>query len=497
MLCSKIGSDCPHQVGQDDNFVFVMMPFTGFDNMYYTIQSAVEGIEGKDFECMRADEKYTTFAIWCQKICKNIRKAKYLIVDTTGRNPNVFYELGFSHALENTKAILVTQNVKDAPFDISDLNHIEYSPGNLRDLREKLQKAILELEKEEEEEGYENKTSDEMIAELKSQLREEEERASKFKKELHESEDRESDLKLRIKEVEAIKDNPVEEAKTKITKLEGTIAELKSNLKFTEKDKKDKITRLSETLKEKEKKLKILEDEFESYKNSKNEEPLSTLLLDDTKRQTEAKIWYNKGYDEGEKGNYEKAIDYYTKAIELKPDYAAAYINRGNIYNGLKEYEKAINDFNKAIELEPDIAIAYNNRGIVYYRLKKYGNAINDYNKAIEVKPDDADAYQNLTELHIITGNCDKALITIRKALDLSLDIDDRATFLYLECIAKKMLDVDVAECERDYNEILKKDFETTWRFDEIESWLTDADIDEDKKDFIIEKTEQLKKHKT
>lgn len=282
MLCSKIGSDCPHPVVQDDKFVFVMMPFKSFENIYDSIQLAVEGIEGKNFECMRADEKFTTFSIWCRNICKNIRKAKYLIVDTSGKNPNVFYELGFSHALENTKAVLITQNVEDAPFDISDLNHIEYSPDDLRDLREKLQNAILELEKEEKEEGYESKTSDEMVMELKSQLREEEERASKFKKELHESEERESKLKEHIREVEAIKNNPVEEARNQITKLEGTITQLKSKLKNTEEDKKDQIAQLINTLKEKELKLSILENMLKTYKDSKDAKPLSNVLLNET-----------------------------------------------------------------------------------------------------------------------------------------------------------------------------------------------------------------------
>lgn len=105
---------------------------------------------------------------------------------------------------ENTKAILITQNVKEAPFDVSDLNHIEYSPDNLKKLRGKLQKAILALDKEEKEKGYKNKSTDEMIVELKSQLRQEEERASKFKKELHESEERERKLKERIKDIESI-----------------------------------------------------------------------------------------------------------------------------------------------------------------------------------------------------------------------------------------------------------------------------------------------------
>lgn len=110
MICSKIGISCPHPVTRDQNYVFVMMPFKGFDNVYFTIQTTVQGMKsgnGENFICHRADEKYTTKAIWCKNICSNIRKAKYLIVHTTGKNANVFYELGFSHALETTTAIFL------------------------------------------------------------------------------------------------------------------------------------------------------------------------------------------------------------------------------------------------------------------------------------------------------------------------------------------------------------------------------------------------------
>jgi tetratricopeptide (TPR) repeat protein len=482
-----------------------MMPFKGFDNIYDAIQLAVEGIEGKSFKCMRADEKYTNVSIWCKNICRHIRQAKYLIVDTTGKNPNVFYELGFSHALENTKAILITQNVKDAPFDISDLNHIEYSPGKLKELRQKLQMAILSLEKEEEEEGYENKTTDEMIIELKSQLRQEEERTSKFKKELYETEERERRLKVYIKELEEIKNN----------------------------------------------------------QNSKDEKFLFTIRLDATKKRTEAEKWFVKGHGEWQKGNYEKAIEYYTKSIELNPEFLAAYINRGSIYHDIKEYEKAIKDFNKAVEINPEIAEAYNNRGysyicikeyekalrdldraiqlkpgnmgaynnrglayaglkeyekaikdynkaielnpgyspayhnrgLAYADIKEYETAVNDYNKAIELNPNYIYAFEDLTELYIIIGNYKSALSAIKRTSDLSLEREHQAVCLYLECIAKKMLGFDVSDSEKKFNEILKKDFEIDWSFDQIESWLDDTDIDEDKKAYIIEKTEQLKKH--
>jgi tetratricopeptide (TPR) repeat protein len=534
MLCSKIGGACSHPVDQDNKFVFVLMPFNpqeSFDNIYFTIQAAVKGIKGKNFKCERADEKYTNFQIWCKNICKNIRKAKYLIVDTTGRNPNVFYELGFSHALENTKAILITQSVKDAPFDIADLNHIEYSQDNIRKLTEDLQKAIADLEEEDEGEGYERKSSEELIRELKSKVRQEEERASNFKKELLETEERERKLKQYIKESEAIRDNPVQEAKNRISELEGVIYELKSKLNLTEKSKTDELSRLQDALKAKEKKLKNLEKEYSNSKKSNDNKSLSTFLLDDTQKKAEAVKWFIKANDEHRRGNNEKSIEYYTQSIELNPDDATAFYNRGLTYKNLKNYDNAIEDYTKAIEINPDFAKAYNNRGVAfeklkdydnaiknytkaielnpdyapafynrgnaYNKLKNYDNSIKDYNKAIELNPKDFLPYENLAELLIIVGDYQKALQTIKRTTGLSLEIEHQAESLYLECIAKKMLDMDESDCERELTAILKKDFTTTWGFDPIEFWLAEGDIPADKKAFIDKITAELKKHQS
>ena len=598
MFCSKIGGECPHTVIPDNKSVFVMMPFKGFNSVYDTIQQAVEGIEGKDFRCERADDKYTNLSIWCKRICKNIRKAKYIIADTTGRNPNVFYELGFAHAMYNTKAIIITQDITEAPFDIADINHIIYSEKELPGLREKLKNAIQALETEEIEEGYANKPTEEVINDLKSQLRAEEERAKKFKNELVASEERERKLKKSINEIASIQNNPDAEARNKIAELEGTIAGLKEKLERTEKDNKDTIEELTKTLKEKEGKLKILAESFDNYKGDKDVKSLSNLLLDDTRRRAEAEKWFNRAYDEYQKGNieteieyynraielnpenakaynnrglaymnleeygtairdynkaielnskfatayynrgiafsylkgYEKAISDYNKAIELNPESDAAYNNRGLAYKNLKEYEKAISDYNRAIELNPESDAAYNNRGIAYEDLKEYEKAISDFNRAMELNPEDADAYnnrgeayrnlkeyekaisdfnramelnsddatayENLSELYIITGNYKSALETITEALSLSLsiEIEDRAVCFYLECIAKKMLQMDISDCEKEFNEIHNREFETTWSFAAIESWL--EDLSNDQKAFVIEKTELLKEHK-
>ena len=85
----------------------------------------------------------------------------------------------------------------------------------------------------------------------------------------------------------------------------------------------------------------------------------------------------------------------YTKAIELDPKSAMAYINRGVAYAKLKQYEKAIADFTRAIELDPKSASVYIRRGYAYVQLNQYDKAITDYNRAIELDPKSAKAYNN------------------------------------------------------------------------------------------------------
>ena len=51
----------------------------------------------------------------------------------------------------------------------------------------------------------------------------------------------------------------------------------------------------------------------------------------------------------------------YNKAIEINPNYAEAYNNRGNIYAQQEEFTKAISNFSKAVKLKPSYAAAYKN----------------------------------------------------------------------------------------------------------------------------------------
>ena len=68
----------------------------------------------------------------------------------------------------------------------------------------------------------------------------------------------------------------------------------------------------------------------------------------------------------GIQNNNTKAIEFFTKAIELNKYFAEAYCARGSIYGfDLQDYSKSILDYNIAIEINPEYAFAYNDRGCV------------------------------------------------------------------------------------------------------------------------------------
>jgi tetratricopeptide (TPR) repeat protein len=72
---------------------------------------------------------------------------------------------------------------------------------------------------------------------------------------------------------------------------------------------------------------------------------------------------------------------------ESERDAAVAYYRRGNAYGKKGDLDRAIADYDKAIELDPKYVMAYNNRGIAYGKKGDFDSAIADLNKAIELDP--------------------------------------------------------------------------------------------------------------
>ena len=92
------------------------------------------------------------------------------------------------------------------------------------------------------------------------------------------------------------------------------------------------------------------------------------------------------------RGEYQKAIHHYSKAIELKPQEPDAYINRAAAYESNGDLALALRDINTALDLDPRTE-AYNNRGNIYFKQDNYNGAVQDYSKALELNPSNIGAY--------------------------------------------------------------------------------------------------------
>ena len=85
-----------------------------------------------------------------------------------------------------------------------------------------------------------------------------------------------------------------------------------------------------------------------------------------------ARSFRNMGMAYNAKKDSAQAVDFYNKALALKPDdFWFDYVNRGNAWSDLKEYDKALADYETALKAKPDLGSAYYNRGIVYEKLGK------------------------------------------------------------------------------------------------------------------------------
>ncbi|XVJ51488.1 MAG: tetratricopeptide repeat protein [Vampirovibrio sp.] len=71
-----------------------------------------------------------------------------------------------------------------------------------------------------------------------------------------------------------------------------------------------------------------------------------------------------------------KAIEGYTKVLELNPNHKRAYNNRGIGKRYLKDYEGALADLNQAHALDPNWPIVYANLANVYRSLKQFDKAL-------------------------------------------------------------------------------------------------------------------------
>lgn len=116
----------------------------------------------------------------------------------------------------------------------------------------------------------------------------------------------------------------------------------------------------------------------------------------------------------------DRAIQAFTRAIELNPDYAEAHLRRGVAYNVTGEFALAIKDFTTVINLKPELAPAYYHRGHAHDNRNDYDLAIEDYTKAIQLNPSFSEGYLIRGVVYAKKGKFDSAIEDYTKAIQLN-----------------------------------------------------------------------------
>jgi LSD1 subclass zinc finger protein len=117
------------------------------------------------------------------------------------------------------------------------------------------------------------------------------------------------------------------------------------------------------------------------------------------------------------KNRFAAAVDKFSRAIEINPEYVDALVNRGGASAELGRTNDALQDFNRALRLERRDPEIYNRRGEIYLQNNVFEQAIRDFTAALILNPLDSTAYLNRGRAYTDKGMAAEAQADFDQAL--------------------------------------------------------------------------------
>ena len=130
--------------------------------------------------------------------------------------------------------------------------------------------------------------------------------------------------------------------------------------------------------------------------------------------------YYSRGLAWFEIGDLNKALNDFTMTIKLSPRHSDAYYSRAFVWDYKGQPDKAISDFTKAVDINPRDADSFYSRGNCWFDQNAHDKAIEDYTQALKLRPDFADAYYNRAVAYYNKGDLKSAFKDAKKALSLA-----------------------------------------------------------------------------
>jgi tetratricopeptide (TPR) repeat protein len=134
----------------------------------------------------------------------------------------------------------------------------------------------------------------------------------------------------------------------------------------------------------------------------------------------QALTFYNEGLNASNSGNYDQAIQFYDRALEIDPNYIDALDGKGYVLDNLARYDEAITYCDKVLAIDPNNIDALINKGVALNGLARYDEAITYYDKALTIDPNDVAALSNKGNSLNNLGRYDQAIEYSNRALDIN-----------------------------------------------------------------------------
>ena len=151
---------------------------------------------------------------------------------------------------------------------------------------------------------------------------------------------------------------------------------------------------------------------------------------------------------------HNSALADFNAALELVPDHAGIYHERGVVYIQKGNLDHAIADFGEALKLDPKLDNAYTSRGVAYYEKGEYALALADYNNALKLNSGHPKNHGGRGRTHLAMEKFDRAIADLTKAIKSQPNRED---FYHYRADAYREKG-DFANALADYDEVLRLD---------------------------------------
>jgi serine/threonine protein kinase/predicted Zn-dependent protease len=197
-----------------------------------------------------------------------------------------------------------------------------------------------------------------------------------------------------------------------------------------------------------------------NFKTGEEQKRLTAKAVKYSDKVSPKEKYYIKSWEANISGNYNQGIKELQKIAERYPDEKFAFFMIGQIYYGdLRQFEEAVRYLSKAIEIDPLYKPAYNTLAYVYNNMGDFDKSIWAINKYISLAPDEANPYDSRADLYAYNGKLDQAIESYKKALEIKPDFYMSRVKLGDMYLFKK----DYAQAESCF-EALSSSSEKLWR---------------------------------